>query len=475
MRILREYNCIPRLDFATLNNASERSPMRLSQFRYKAVQAITRLPIPGYRRIYCADPNIAFLGIPLIDLQLACLQRGVQLIVPKRNEAQSIAHTDPSDEFHCTDDHFEGISVMKVAEYSILVDLEAQLDELPVLAKTRASVFAHYRSIAVRSIRFLTRELDRFKPDAVLLAQGYGIQACATRLLSIKKDISIIAVENTALKNQMLWDVISGVTVNQNMARNVFWRYQDVVLPEEAATFCAGIRQTTKHRKQQEHASPECVWTSSSRKPMVLYLGQVFTDSSLLYGCHPHFGPIQVIHTLCVWADQNDVDVFIKLHPKEVSGLAPVTARPYKKLTFRKLTADDKVAPFLERGRVTVDDENHWDTYKLIDKADVVVTINSQAGLEAAMRGKNVITCGKCFYGNSGFTCDVETPRQLEHGLDKWQSAGYSPQKHQAAEKFFYVFFAKYCITKSKEGLAQLLRRQASAGFPFRAALLNRE
>lgn len=45
----------------------------------------------------------------------------------------------------------------------------------------------------------------------------------------------------------------------------------------------------------------------------------------------------------------------------------------------------------------------------LIDGANYVVTLNSQSGLEAAMRGKPVVCFGGPFYGGKGFTLDLDS------------------------------------------------------------------
>ena len=75
------------------------------------------------------------------------------------------------------------------------------------------------------------------------------------------------------------------------------------------------------------------------------------------------------------------LSLVIKCHPKDINGQDPVLRQPYNRLLSRKLT---NAIPSLP-DHVQIDDENRWDTSSLMENADCVVTMNSQAGLEAAL------------------------------------------------------------------------------------------
>ena len=430
-------------------------PIRL--LRNRLLQCLTRIWLPGFRRVYCADPNIAFLGLDIQGLQMAALLRGIQVIWFDRKERKQRAICD--EESRAGESIAENAKLLRLIEYSVAVDAEVQLSELDQVIAAGRGNCASYAAHAKHSLQSIRRDLKRFRPHLVLLAQGHGIEAVAARRCAVESGLSLLAFENTALKDRIVWEPISGVTVNRNIARSMFWRYMDATSPQVIKDFCDGIIASTKENKQEEHASPEAEWKPDSGRPVVLYLGQVYTDSSLLYGCYPDLAPEQVVQSLYDWCEANGAQLVLKLHPKEANGAAPVTHRPYNKLTMRKLQGASEGSDALDQPWVTIDSENQWDTYRLIEAADVVVTINSQAGLEAAIRGKNVVTSGRCFYAGLDFTTDVTSADEMAKAVSKGIESGYSEERHALAQKFFYVFFEKYCIEKQNRRLVELFRK----------------
>ena len=423
--------------------------------RNHLLRCLTRIWLPGFRRVYCADPNIAFLGLDMRTLQMSALLRGIQVIWFDRKEREQRAA--------CVEDASAAVTdspeLLRLIEYSVAVDSEVQLSELGQVIAEGKGHCADYATRAKHSLQVIQRDLKRFRPHLILLAQGHGVEAVAARRCAVESKASMLAFENTALKDRIVWEPISGVTVNRNIARSMFWRYMDVIPLQAIKNFCDGIIASTKQNKQEEHASPEAEWKPDSSRPVVLYLGQVYTDSSLLYGCYPGLAPEQVVKSLYDWCEDNGAQLVLKLHPKEANGKAPVTHRPYNKLTMRKLQGAFEGSHSLDQPWVTIDSENQWDTYRLIEAADVVVTINSQAGLEAAIRGKNVVTSGRCFYAGLDFTTDVTSADGIAEAVSKSIKSGYSAERHALAQKFFYVFFEKYCIEKQNQRLVELFRK----------------
>jgi len=425
--------------------------------RNRLLKCLTRIWLPGFRRVYCADPNIAFLGLDVQGLQMAALLRGIQVIWFDRKERKQRAICD--EESLAGESITENAELHRLIEYSVAVDAEVQLSELDQVIAAGRGNCEEYAAHAKQSLQLIRRDLRRFRPHMILLAQGHGVEAVVARRCAVEFGLSLLAFENTALKDRIVWEPISGVTVNRNIARSMFWRYMDAVSPPVIKDFCDGIIASTKQNKQEEHASPEAEWKPDSDRPVVLYLGQVYTDSSLLYGCYPDLAPEQVVQSLYNWCETNGAQLVLKLHPKEATGAAPVTLRPYNKLTMRKLQAMFEGSDALDQSWVTIDSENQWDTYRLIEAADVVVTINSQAGLEAAIRGKNVVTSGRCFYAGLDFTTDVTSSAGMADAVSKCIESGYSKERHALAQKFFYVFFEKYCIKKQNRQLIELFRK----------------
>jgi hypothetical protein len=108
---------------------------------------------------------------------------------------------------------------------------------------------------------------------------------------------------------------------------------------------------------------------------------------------------------------------------------------------------------------VIVDHENRYDTYRLIELADVCVTINSMSGLEARVIGKEVVTCGHACYGGLGFTADAYDYQELDFHLNKILKSDCwgDGHLHDDAMKFFYIYMNLYCVEKTESELVKLL------------------
>ena len=118
--------------------------------------------------------------------------------------------------------------------------------------------------------------------------------------------------------------------------------------------------------------------------------------------------------------------------------------------------------PELPEG-VLVADKAH-DITELIAGADVVFTLNSSAGFEAALAGKCVYVLGAAPYSGLGLTIDVANPVNL---LQSWQSQGaqYSASR-SLRSKILYFAEAQYFLSYEQfcEPSSHLLRLESDNG-----------
>lgn len=171
---------------------------------------------------------------------------------------------------------------------------------------------------------------------------------------------------------------------------------------------------------------------------------------------------MKIVRSLVELSKVMGFDLVVKLHPKEAAGSAPMTNEPYDQLTWRKLMDDPIVSAALEAGGgLSVDGANEFDTYSMINRADAVVTLNSQAGLEAACEATPTVTCGAAFYTGLGFTLEAHDHDALQRQLARALQLG-AAERHElaaAARRFTYVYFQHYCIERDPEELACLVAR----------------
>lgn len=80
--------------------------------------------------------------------------------------------------------------------------------------------------------------------------------------------------------------------------------------------------------------------------------------------------------------------------------------------------------------------------YKVLERADVVVSINSKSGAEAALLGKPVVVLGDAFYADSSLVTRVD---HLEDVADAIARLVREPKQadRQAIERFFAAVWAK--------------------------------
>jgi len=374
------------------------------------------------------------------------------------------------------------VRLWDVARYEIclqlqrtVAELEAELEaELPALLPSVAQWYGAAAGYLDRA-DVLTQCYD---PDAVVYAQGHLAASAALRRVALARGIRTVAIENTLHKDRLLWDDVSGVTVNLNLARNFWWRYEHSVNQEDAEAFCARFFADRAHVKQDEHRTP-----TTARPPALpdggaktlLYLGQVYTDSSVLFNTHAAWGSqLDVIRAAARHARERGWRFVVKLHPKEHAP-AHMYGGFHHRVTQQRLASDPWFAAVLGEPWLTVDADNQLDTLALIDAADACVTITSQAGLEAAVRGKEVVLCGQAFYGGLGFTHEAADDGTLAAALDAILARGQTRNRGSIAQRFFQIFLDRYCVPRTVESVAALAlggrpgtpRGQAASPPPF--------
>ena len=145
-----------------------------------------------------------------------------------------------------------------------------------------------------------------------------------------------------------------------------------------------------------------------------------------------------------------DAELVIKLHPKENGGTNPLGIK-YNKVTYRKLISalsQLKMDPDAAK-RIFIDHDNSVSTRSLIESADVITTINSQAGFESLLRGKEVVLLGYSFFSSLGCTWNISHLAQLEPTLKLVLENGASLNDKAVVTNFADTYINHYCVEKS--------------------------
>ena len=350
----------------------------------------------------------------------------------------------------------------RIGLYRLCVEMELCPAEMQIAGgdgaeERRRSIREELRQLAA----VVQGVIDRVDPHQLVIIQGYVPLAAIARSLGIARGIRVIALENTAVNSRLLWDDISAITTNRNLSKSYYWRLCDHVSQEDADAYFGSLWDRKQELKSAEHASPKQKFPRSrSGEPLVLFLGQVYTDSSVIFGSGAWGTPTAILRQLTVLSETMGFQLAVKLHPKEASGRAPMTDAPYDRLTWRKMLADPTLeAALTGPAPLVVDKDNEYDTYSMIDQADAVVTLNSQAGLEAASRGVPTVVCGDAFYAGLGFTFDAPAPFAFQAQLSRALGVQGEVKSQLGAEarKFIYVHFGRYCIKRDPFAVASLV------------------
>jgi len=350
---------------------------------------------------------------------------------------------------------YRDIDLDSAIAYTVCNELEILPGIVDLNNDIHRSVIEKWRAIARSCVEYTLKVVSEKKITVFLLPQGYVLEAAICRLVAINLGLQIFAIENTLHNDRLLWDNISGITVNYNLSRNYFWKYKDSIKLEAAEAYAINYLRNIKQFKAPEHTSPTKILNFPQNKKIVVFLAQVYTDSSVLFNIYNFIDPVHIIEILTEYCFRNDCALVIKLHPKEISGNSIVNT-PLDRLTWRKLSASERFRKIYNNSSdITVDYNNDYDTFMLIQSSDVCVTVNSMSGLEACLYNKPVINCGHASYSGLGFTSEAQDEGLLIYFLDRMLK---DPSVNtNIAMLFFYIFLDRYCIKKDEATLVEAL------------------
>src|SRR5690606_29449307 len=168
------------------------------------------------------------------------------------------------------------------------------------------------------------------------------------------------------------------------------------------------------------------------------FLGQVYCDAAQLFAINEGFeNPVEIIKETIDICRNLNISLVVKLHPKEIEGMSPSVDKPYGLPTYYRIKE-------YESENVFIDYLNTYNTFKLIEKAQIVVTVNSQAGLEACLYNKPVLSYCNSFYSDLDFTYDYKNKESLNKSIEYLIVNRVENNKNLVlAQKFFYIFFER--------------------------------
>lgn len=399
--------------------------------------------IGEYKKILIT-PKISWLGLSNEKLLLFGLMRKYYLLFVDDEVSHKKNYFDDIDEKYM-EIAFEGVNLYKASLYNICFDLKVSVKDIDIRIESHKQRIIYWFNACVEYILYVLPLFEKGNILKVVVFQGHFYEQAILRQLAIKHDIEVLCLENTFNRNKAVWDSVSALTVNNNSARNYYWRYKDTLNSITAQKYVQSYIKKVKELKMPEHNSPDRKYERPLKMKVVLFIGQVYLDSSTVFGIWDYNDTVEIIKILVDYCMTNNTQLVVKLHPKEKQN------KHFYKDTLTHMESDDELMSKIRASdQVLVDSENIYDTYSLIDMADVCVTVNSQAGMEALIKSKDVILCGMSSYGGLGFTYEAYNKDMLKCSLNMRLKDNISLIKYDDISKFFYTFNELYCIGKDE-------------------------
>ena len=436
-----------------LGFSSERRVSRLLRRVGDRLAPALRWAPPGLVRV-AWDPSCRWLlGLAFRDLFMESLRRGVWLVPLGRRDLERCGV------------HMRGPAsraAIDAAEYQLCIRHEMLRDELAYAVRTSSALSEEFDEAlkqAVSRESALERIATRVGFQSMVYMQGYRPVAAAMRGIAGRRGISTLALENTLFNDRAIWDAETGITCFTDRCRAAFAMRMGGSLAAVGNAESHGFECGSPSLKSDEHRSG--CQPVSIPVPYVLFIGQVFTDAAILFGCLPAWGPLEVVSQVHRFVRGLGMPLVIKAHPKETKGKDPLFTRPYRRLFARRLRAS--VPEVFAAPDCVVDDDNSLDTYAAMRSAACVVTMNSQAGIEAAALGVPTIVCARSHYDDCGFTFDGTSEAALQRSIRACLTMPQSERLRMQvlASAFVRVLRDHVYVPKSAPVIAELVERTA--------------
>ncbi|WP_181855244.1 hypothetical protein [Winogradskyella sp. KYW1333] len=335
---------------------------------------------------------------------------------------------------------YKSIQLYDVAIYNICNDLGIFKDELSL--EVHIDTVKKWFSRAINTIDYLEKAFEENDVAGALIFHGHLLfDACLLEFCRTRQT-KFLTLELTANKNKIVWDNISGFVVTYNLSKNFFDKYIYTLDENLVNEYVKNYIENIHSVKREEHSSNTQLQNQlKTDKPYILFLGQVYNDASQLFTIENDIGnPVNIIYKLEEILNRANLSLVVKLHPKEINGRNPVTQKLYDNPTY------SRIAKNIKSNNIHIDSVNQYDTFQLIKNSKAVVTLNSQAGLEASLFNKPIFCYYKGFYSNLGFTNDYSNLEELESKLLEFINDDKAIKNELYAKGFFYIFFEKYCF-----------------------------
>ena len=366
---------------------------------------------------------------------------------------------------------WDGLRLWEICKVSICKHTGRLVHRGEALSGEALEVVERYYRWAVGCHAMVSRILDTYSPATLLVCQGGVYDSRVVAELGRRRRINVVAVENSFVGSHFLADSLSGMIINRHgiAAIGDFALECEALNLEQMRSRVEAFCLTAAGSKRDEHrtggidgeAQVRAALSIPEGRRIVLFLGQVRTDASVVLDSTLYPDPVALVGELARFVGEvPDLHLVVRLHPKEATPTRYSRegrhVDVYDDISYKAL----KQAGLARLDRVHIVHSPNVSTYTLMDMSELGVTINSQSGLEMALRGKRVITAGRCFYAGKGFSWSLQSPSLLSRTLElALEEPSLCDAELEALHRFCYYLFFEYLIPKDlRSGTERLIQ-----------------
>ncbi|MCG8493437.1 MAG: hypothetical protein MI743_17580 [Sneathiellales bacterium] len=345
---------------------------------------------------------------------------------------------------------------------------------MKILSENRKALLLNMAA-AMEWVDYWEHKLATLDISHIVMFSGSYIYTRTLMMLAERRNIRNFVAEHFFTGNEFYLEERYAPIANNSLLKiNSYEEREDRVADHaRLLSYAWSCLKSKNNRNVKAIAERGMPTTFDNPAPEILLVTQVMNDFSLIETRRTGIASWPVYRSVIdhVMA-QTPFNLTIKTHPWERKRTNIMAAK-----TRAELESYVNSLPPATRARIRLFEKESLDA--LLKKADWVITLSSQAGLDAVMKGIKPIVLGDPFYGHKGFTFDLRSEESLVGILlDKTQSPILTLEEFSKFEDFVIQAFCSHLYsvkTSSNEEFETLFSKSGKKGKIFKRCLDHAE
>lgn len=246
----------------------------------------------------------------------------------------------------------------------------------------------------------LNERIKETDVDVIITEGNHQVAYYASQRIGMQYGIPVVGIENSFCGEKIYMDIRGGVGNEMREMVELWKHFSPYRVDNKAVDSMNGnkgqVPKSFRYRAKRNNNGLDYIHKHEHMKKFNRYLlvcGQVDCDSVICRDIDP-IKNIDEFFEIILRAteDMDDVGIIVRIHPWDEVVTNNVSTKFFDSLSGR------------DRNRILIIKNKEFYTYNLFQCVESIVTLTSQIGLEAAIKGVPVVTVGKAFYNLGNFT-----------------------------------------------------------------------